>query len=222
MSNPIVIKEPTLNFFAQIGMNNNKDWFEKNKPLWEAVKDNYAAFMASVQEKIVEIDTIVVKEPKKYVSRINRDFRFTPDKSPYRTNIWSLIERNADEKMSRFYIQIEPGNSYIAAGLWSPEPDILKKVRREIVNTSSELHPILNAPSFKAYFDTITGEALSRPPKDFDATSPNVELLKLKQYLLKKNFSDEEVLSPDFSDAVLVAYKEALPFLVFLDATIGE
>lgn len=214
------INKETLDFFKEIESNNNKAWFEANKKRWEAVKENYASFMEALQARIQEIDSIVFKEPQKYVSRINRDFRFTKDKSPYRNNIWSLIERDENEKKSRFYIQIQPNDSFVAAGLWSPDNDTLKKVRQEIDYNSSEFHQIINKPSLKDYFGAVGGEALARPPKGYDAANPNIELLKLKQYIAKRNFSDEVVLSANFIDDVVLAYQEALPLLKFLDSAI--
>ncbi len=222
MNNSATISPATLDFFTQIQDNNNKEWFEVNKKSWEAVKENYALFMGQLQDKIVEIDTILIKEPKKYVSRINRDFRFTPDKSPYRNHIFSLFGRDDNEKSPRFYIQIQPNNTFIAAGLWSPESDTLKKVRQEIDYNSSELHTVLNTVSFKDYYGTMTGESLSRPPQGYDASNPNVELLKLKQYIVRKTFSDDFVTSPDFMDELVKAYKEVMPLLNFLSVAISE
>ncbi len=215
------IRIETLAFLKQIETNNNKAWFDENKKQWEAVKENYAAFMGELQEKIKEIDYIEIKEPKKYVSRINRDFRFTADKSPYRNNIFSLIERGSGENSPRFYLQIQPGdNSFIACGLWSPDNDTLKKIRSEIAHNSDELFEIIKKESFLNYFGSIQGETLARPPQGYDANSPNLELLKLKQYIAKKTFTDQEVLASDFNDNLVKAYQEVLPFLNFLDSSI--
>jgi uncharacterized protein (TIGR02453 family) len=215
------IRIETLAFLKQIETNNNKAWFDENKKQWEAVKENYAAFMGELQDKIKEIDYIEIKEPKKYVSRINRDFRFTADKSPYRNNIFSLIERGSSENSPRFYLQIQPGdNSFIACGLWSPDNDTLKKIRSEIAHNSDELFEIIKKESFLNYFGNIQGETLARPPQGYDANSPNLELLKLKQYIAKKTFTDKEVLAADFNDNLFTAYQEVLPFLNFLDSSI--
>jgi len=221
MNNQTTISTETLAFLKQIKNNNNKPWFDENKKQWEAVKENYSLFMGELQEKIKEIDAIVIKEPKKYVSRINRDIRFSADKSPYRNNIFSLIERSSSENSPKFYLQIQPGdNSFIACGLWSPDSATLKKVRTEIVYSSGELFKVIKKESFINYFGAISGETLSRPPQGFDADSPNLELLKLKQYIVKKTFTDKEILLDSLNDELVKAYKEVLPFLEFLEQSI--
>ena len=221
MENLKAIRIETLAFLKQIETNNNKAWFDENKKQWETVKENYADFMGELQEKIKEIDSIEIKESKKYVSRINRDFRFTTDKSPYRNNIFSLIAKNSSENTSKFYLQIQPGdNSFIACGLWSPDNDMLKKIRSEIVHNANELFDIIKNDSFYNYFGDIQGETLARPPQGYNAESPNLELLKLKQYIVKKKFTDKEVLAAEFNDNLFRAYQEVLPLLNFLNNSI--
>ena len=217
------ITQETFNFFKQIEENNNKPWFEKNRPLYEAAKANFLEFMEVLLPKIRTIDQIVEKDLKKYASRIHRDIRFSKNKSPYKNNISSLIERELDYKKCPFYIHIQPNGSFMGAGVYQPDPALLKRVRQEIDYNSSELHKIIGKPSFKATFGKITGDSLVRPPKGYEEDNPNIELLKLKFYIVRKDFSDEEVMSPDFVDNLAEMYREALPFFEFLDnAIVGE
>jgi uncharacterized protein (TIGR02453 family) len=217
------LTQETLNFFKTIEENNNKPWFESNRTLYEAAKANYLKFMEDLLPKIRNIDQIVEKDLKKYPSRIHRDIRFSKDKSPYKNNISSLIERELDYKKCPFYIQIQPNGSFIGGGVYQPEPPLLKRVRQEIDYNSSELHKIIGKPSFKDMFGKITGDTLIRPPKGYDEDNPNIELLKLKNYIVHKNFTDEEVMSTKFTDRLAETYREALPFFKFLDnAIVGE
>ena len=217
------ITQETFNFFKQIEENNNKPWFEKNRPLYEAAKANFLEFMGVLLPKIRTIDQIVEKDLKKYASRIHRDVRFSKNKSPYKNNISSLIERALDFKKCPFYIHVQPNGSFMGAGVYQPDPALLKRVRQEIDYNSSELHKIIGKPSFKEKFGKITGDSLVRPPKGYEEDNPNIELLKLKFYIVRKDFLDEEVISPDFADRIAEMYREALPFLEFLDNTIeGE
>ena len=218
-----IITPETLDFFKQIEENNNKVWFENNRPIYENAKANYLEFMGDLIPKIKQIDQIVEKDLKKYASRIHRDVRFSKNKSPYKNNISSLIERELDYKKCPFYIHIQPNGSFMGAGVYQPDPALLKRVRQEIDYNSSELHKIIGKQSFKDMFGKITGDSLVRPPKDYDENNPNIELLKLKFYIVRKDFSDEEVMSPDFVDNLAKMYREALPFLEFMDNTIeGE
>ena len=217
------ITQETFNFFKQIEENNNKPWFENNRPLYEAAKANFLEFMEVLLPKIRTIDQIVEKDLKKYASRIHRDIRFSKNKSPYKNNISSLIERELDYKKCPFYIHIQPNGSFMGAGVYQPDPALLKRVRQEIDYNSSELHKIIGKPSFKATFGKITGDSLVRPPKGYEEDNPNIELLKLKFYIVRKDFSDEEVMSPDFVDNLAELYREAIPFFEFLDnAIVGE
>ena len=217
------ITQETFNFFKQIEENNNKPWFEKNRPLYETAKANFLEFMEVLLPKIRTIDQIVEKDLKKYASRIHRDIRFSKNKSPYKNNISSLIERELDYKKCPFYIHIQPNGSFMGAGVYQPDPALLKRVRQEIDYNSSELHKIIGKPSFKATFGKITGDSLVRPPKGYEEDNPNIELLKLKFYIVRKDFSDEEVMSPDFVDNLAELYREAIPFFEFLDnAIVGE
>ena len=216
------ITQNTLDFFTKIQENNNKEWFDANKGQWENVKKEYAIFMEILQDRILKVEPIIQKEPKKYLSRINRDFRFSADKSPYRNHVWSLIERHPEEAKPRFYLQICPQGSFVATGVWQPDSDTLKRVRQEIDFNGSEFLKIIHKPSFTSCFGDIQGETLVRPPQGFDTNSPNINLLKLKQFIVKKEFSDEMVMSENFIDQIVITYQEALPFIQYLDIAVSE
>jgi uncharacterized protein (TIGR02453 family) len=217
-----MIEQSTLDFFKEIKENNNKLWFEENKPRYEAAKANYLNFIEELLVEIRKIEPIYEKDLKKYADRIYRDIRFSKDKSPYKIFISSLIERAPDYKKCPFYISISPGGSFVGGGIWQPEPDLLSKVRQEIDYNSSEFNKIINKKSFLERFGKITGESLVRPPKGYEANNPNIELLKLKQYIVSKSFDDEMVTSQHFTKELCDCYKEALPFFDFFDVVKGE
>ena len=170
--------------------------------------------------KIKQIDQIVEKDIKKYGGRIHRDTRFSKDKRPYKNYVSSLIERAVDFKKCSFYLHIQPNMSFVGGGIWQAEPPLLKRVRQEIDYNSAELHKIMDKQSFKDMFGKISGESLARPPQGYTADNPNIELLKLKNYIVRRDFSNEEVVSPNFADKITETYREALPFLAFMDNTI--
>lgn len=217
-----MIQQSTLDFFKEIKENNNKPWFEQNKPRYEAAKANYLSFVEELLVKIRKIEPIYEKDLKKYASRIYRDVRFSKDKSPYKNNISSLIERAPDYKKCPFYLHIQPGESFIGGGIWQPESDLLSRVRQEIDYNGSEFNKILNKKSFVDLFGKLSGDTLVRPPKGFEADNPNIVLLKLKQYIVSRNFSDEVVTSKHFITELCTCYEEALPFFYFFDVVKGE
>lgn len=217
-----MIQQSTLEFFKEIKENNNKPWFEQNKPRYEAAKANYLSFIEELLVEIRKIEPIYEKDLKKYASRIYRDVRFSKDKSPYKNNISSLIERAPDYKKCPFYLHIQPGESFIGGGIWQPEPDLLSRVRQEIDYNGSEFNSILNKKSFVDLFGKLSGDTLVRPPKGYEADNPNIVLLKLKQYIVSRNFSDEVVTSKHFISELCTCYEEALPFFYFFDVVKGE
>ncbi len=216
------IAKETLKFFTSIEANNNKPWFEKNRSAYEAVTENYLAFIGELLLLIRKIEPIYEKDLNKYASRIYRDIRFSKDKSPYKNHISGLIQRAAEHKKCPLYIHIQPGGSFIGGGVWQPEPDLLKNVRQEIDYNGSDFNKIISKKSFTKCFGKIEGESLVKPPKGYEPDNPNIDLLKLKQYIVKKNFTDAEVLSSNFMTDIASAYKEAVPFFRFMDNVMGE
>jgi uncharacterized protein (TIGR02453 family) len=226
-----MIKKETLNFFKELGKNNNKPWFEKNKPRYIAAQGDYLSFIEKLLVEIRKIDTIYEKDLKKYALRIYRDVRFSKDKSPYKDHISGVIDRASDNKKCPLYIHIQEGSSFIGGGVYQPTPDLLKKVRQEIDYNGSEFNTIINKKSFiKCFgpldgaplFDKITPDKLVRPPKGYTDDNPNIELIKLKQYIIHRRFDDDIVCSKSLVKEIVSSYKEALPFFIFLDIVLGE
>ncbi len=217
-----MIQKETFYFFSEIGKNNNKPWFEKNRSKYEKVRENFFEFIEDLLVQIRKIEPIYEKDLKKYASRIYRDVRFSKDKSPYKNHISGLVERAPDYKKCPMYIHIQPGKSFIGGGVWQPEPPLLQKIRQEIDYNSSEFNSIINKKSFVNLFGKLSGDSLVRPPKGYEADNPNIELLKLKQYIITKKFDDDMVSSKEFVKEICKCYKEALPFFNFLDVVKGE
>jgi uncharacterized protein (TIGR02453 family) len=216
------LKKETISFLKAISKNNNKEWFEKNRKDWEKAKENYAGFMETLLKKLSKIDQIAAKEPKKYISRINRDIRFSKDKSPYKSAIHSLIDRSDDKTKCPFFIHVQPGDSFVACGLWEPDASVLKKLRQEIDYNAETIHAVLEKKSFKAMFGAIEGEKLARAPQGYEPSHPDIELLKHKTFIIKKSFPDSTVLSEEFADEIASAFKESIPFMRFIDIVLSN
>src|SRR5450631_4589797 len=114
---PIITKE-TIQFLSQIKLNNNKPWFEKNRPVYDKARTEYLGFVTKLVEGIRKIEIIPEKEPVKYIQRIYRDIRFSKDKTPYKTFFSSIIERGPENRKCPLYIQIQQGRSMIGGGIW--------------------------------------------------------------------------------------------------------
>ena len=220
------LKKESFDFLDDLKLNNNRPWFEENKNRYEATKEDFTEFIAALLPKIYSIEPIPLKEPKKYLFRIYRDVRFSKDKSPYKTNMGASIERGPEGKMCGFYLHLENNQCFAGGGIWQPQPDVLKKVRQEIDYNGSDLHKILSDKAFKEMFGAIGGdfgtEKLARPPKGYEADNPNIELLKLKNYVIGRKFEMHDVLSDQFVDMVAETYQTALPFFRFFDIVQAE
>jgi uncharacterized protein (TIGR02453 family) len=216
------ISKDTLQFLKQLKLNNNKPWFEKNRPAYEKARAEWIAFISRLVEGLRKIERIPEKDPARYIHRIYRDIRFSKDKTPYKTHFSAIIERGVENKKCPLYLQIQPGRSMMGGGIWDPPPDMLRMIRQEIDYNSAGLIKIIRAKDFVKYFSEISGNKLSRPPKGYDEENPNIELLKFKQLFIQRIFDDELVLSKQLIPEILKSYKAALPFFGFFDAVTGD
>ena len=217
-----LISKDTFHFLNQIALNNNKPWFEKNRPLYDKARAEYLAFVTKLVEGIRKIEVIPEKEPAKYVQRIYRDIRFSKDKTPYKKFFSSLIERGPETRNCPLFILIQPGRSMMGGGVWDPPAETLKKIRQEIDYNSAGLKKIINSKDFLKHFGKISGTKLARPPKGYEADNPNIDLLKFKQLYVQRNLEDGLVLSKQLIPEILKSYKVAQPFFNFFDVAMGE
>src|SRR5579863_251419 len=217
-----IITKETFYFLHQIKLNNNKPWFERNRPTYEKARAEYLGFVTELINGIRKIEPITEKEPAKYIQRIYRDIRFSKDKTPYKSHFSSIIERGPENRKCPLYIQIRPGGSMMGGGIWDPSAETLKKVRQEIDYNNHGLKKIINAKAFLNYFGKISGAKLTRPPKGYEADHPAIELLKFKQLYVERSFDDELVMSHHLIPEILKSYRAALPFFVFFDTAMGE
>ena len=194
-------------FLEELRLNNNREWFALHKPLYEAAKNEADLIFEDVYN---EISTIEVLQPlKKY--RIYRDVRFSKDKTPYKTHFSAYTGRNKPTNRGGFYMHIENNNCFIGAGFWAPEKDDLLRIRQSI-DYSNELEELLNDKLLLKNFGNLVGDELKTAPKGFPKDHARIKLLRKKQFLLIKKFSNAEVLSADFPTKVAVAYQHLIPF----------
>ncbi len=217
-----MITKDTLKFLSQLANNNNRAWFEKNRPVYEKARAEYMRFVLKLVEGIRKIEIIPEKEPAKYVQRIYRDIRFSKNKTPYKSHFSSIIERGPEIRFCALYLHIQPAKSMMAGGVWDPPPEELKKIRQEIDYNSADLRKITNKKEFLKNFEKISGEKLSRPPKGYEADNPSIEWLKFKQFFVQRGLDDDLVLSKQLIPEILKSYKAAIPFFKFFDEARGE
>ena len=208
-----------LDFLNELSKNNNREWFNENKPRYQELYQSMVLFSEMVINEVKTFDSSVAGiEPKKSVFRIYRDVRFSKDKSPYKTNMGMFITpggKNAG--MAGYYLHLEPTQSFIAGGIYMPPSKQLNAVRREIFNNASEFKEIIEDAGFKEYYGELQGEKLKRNPKDFPADFEEIELLKFKSYIVSHNFTNEDLKSPDFFGKVIDGFETLHPFNRYLN-----
>ena len=215
------IKKSTLDFLTSIKYNNNRDWFIGNRPMYLDAKDNFESFVQEIINNLIVIEPIMKGlEAKSCVFRINRDIRFSNDKSPYKSHFGAFIVQGGKKNVDRFagyYIHIEPGKSMMAGGAYTPPGPWLSAIREKISDNADEFIKIIHTKDFIKYFRSIDGEKLKTVPKGYSKDHPNIELLKYKSYLVVNEAADKLVLGNNFMDHVINAFKAMKPLNEYLN-----
>jgi uncharacterized protein (TIGR02453 family) len=211
----------TLKFQDDLKKNNNRDWFQANQDRYELYKKDYRETIEEFLEEIKPLDdTLEQLEFKDCSYRINRDIRFTKDKTPYKNHlgIW-ICEGKKKTNLAGYYIHVEKGASFAAGGLYFPDAADLKKVRREIDGFYEELETIVAEDSFKKIFGKLESteeNTLKTSPKDFDKNHPAIEFLKFKSFMASFPISDKELTGKNFvkdTTKKIMAIKPLIEFL---------
>ena len=210
------IEKATLEFLNDIKENNNRDWFTKNKPRYELAKANVKEFTDALKDLMNTHDHI---ESSK-VFRIYRDVRFSKDKTPYKTNIGCGFTRATEKLRGGCYLNIEPGNTFVGGGFWGPNAKDLKRIRNEFLYNAEPFRKIINDKKFKTYFGSLAGDELKTAPKGFDKNHPDIDLIRKKQFLIGRNFTDKELTSKDFLHECNETFKAMRPFFDFMSETL--
>jgi uncharacterized protein (TIGR02453 family) len=213
--------ETVLKFLKDISKNNNREWFEKNKPKYLVLKTSFEDFLEAFHKELLKFDeSLGGLNPRKMGFRIYRDVRFSKDKRPYKINMGAGFSANGKmEQEPGYYVHIEPGNkSFIAGGIYMPEAEQLAKIRQEIDYNSDAFLKILNGKKFKENFANGLDafDKLKSGPKGFAKDHPQIELLKHKSFIVSHYFTDVEVKHKNFPKNVASLCKTIMPLNTFL------
>ena len=216
-----MLSKNTLQFLDDLKENNNREWFLANKKRYEEYKKDYhqliGAFLDAMKPKDASLEMLEIKN---CTFRINRDIRFSKDKSPYKTHLGVWMNTNSSGvNAPGYYIHIEKGKSFIAGGLYSPEAADLKKIRKEIAFFYEDLEEIVINKKFKKIFNGLErteSNALKNAPKDFEKDHPAIEFLKLKSFIAVSKIDDSELFESNFVATItekLIILKPLIDFL---------
>lgn len=211
--------KPLLSFLSQLAKNNNKEWFDAHKKEYETLRKEWISFVGESITAVSAFDPAIASlDPKKCIFRINRDIRFSSDKSPYKNNFgMSLNPGGKNEDFCGYYLHIQPGNCFIAGGAYMPAPERLAAIRQEIDYNFPAFQKIVTSKPFTARFGALSGEKLVRPPKGYDAENPAVAFLKHKGFIVEHKVSDKEICDPAFMKMFIQSAQTMKPLLDFLN-----
>lgn len=214
------ITKENFKFLSELKKNNNRDWFNAHKDIYLAQHQNIIDFADALLLELTKHDNIETESGKKSLFRIYRDVRFSKDKSPYKTNWAGGFKRATAHLRGGYYFHIQPGNVMIGGGFWAPNKDDLQRIREDIAMDDKPLRKVINSKSFKETFGTLDGEQLKSAPKGFDKEHPAIDLLRYKQFIISKKFTDKEALSSDFVYMVNDTFKKMRPFFNYMSESV--
>ena len=214
------IEASTLHFLKNLSKNNNREWFTENKDQYIAAQQNVLNMVENLIEKIGAFDEEIMKiDAKKSLYRIYRDVRFSKDKSPYKTNFGAGLGMGKGNKISGYYLHIEPGKSFLAGGVYQPEPSVLKEIRKEISMNAKEFQEILQQDDFRNNFRGLSVEGkLQRVPNGFEKDDPMAEFLKLKNLIVVHPISDDALMEENATNNMAKIFQSMKPLNDFLSA----
>lgn len=211
--------ERILKFLKDLTKNNDRTWFEKNKPRYLDAKKDFEDFVAALQDEIIKFDPKVAGvDPKKLPFRIYRDVRFSKDKRPYKTNMGAGISPNGKlVQEPGYYIHIEPGQSFVAGGIYMPDAENLAKIRQEIDYNGEQLTNILKDKTFRKLYPSIDDfDKMKTSPKGYSKEHPHLELLKYRSLTVTHVYTDKEVMDKKFVKTVASHAKVIKPLVDFI------
>lgn len=223
-----MLQNTTLKFLKELAKNNNKEWFDANRKKYETARQDFIELADALIRGFCKKDTDFEQlEGRKCLFRINRDIRFSKDKSPYKTNLGASFEKGGRiSPYAGYYLHIEPGNkSFVAGGVWMPEAERVKKIRQEIDYNWDEFKKIINNKKFKSTFKDLekTKEtSLSREPKGYEKDNPAIDYIKLKSWVVSTPLTDAEVTGKDLLKKILAAFETMQPMIRFINHALAE
>jgi uncharacterized protein (TIGR02453 family) len=216
--------ERVFSFLQLLQENNHKDWFQANQTLYKEAKTEIENFASRLIEGVAAFEPEIANlKPKECTFRINRDVRFSADKSPYKTNM-SLILVPGGKKAGKacYYLHLQDKGSFVAGGIYAPEKEVLEKIRQEIDYNLDEFNEILRSDGFTTSFAGLDSDIkLKKQPKGYESDNPAVEYLKLKSFTASGFFDNEKAFSKDFYTFVLDGCKALYPLNQFLNRAIS-
>lgn len=209
---PVTIPKSSLEFLKDLKNNNHRDWFEEHRKSFKKEQKSVNQFFEDLFRMLNTHDELDTYK----AFRIYRDVRFSKNKTPYKTHLAASFHRTKPRKRGGYYLHIEPGNSFLAAGFWKPEKDDLFRIRKEFEFDDAPMRKHLESDTFKKMFNGLEGEELKTAPKGFEKEHPAIDLIRKKQYIVTRKFTDKQVVSKGFMDEVNTSFMAIRPWFDYM------
>jgi uncharacterized protein (TIGR02453 family) len=219
-----MLQAASVKFLKELKKNNNKPWFDSNRKKYEEAKADYLDFVEQLLATAAKFDDSIGNlKAKECIFRINRDVRFSKDKSPYKSNMGASLNKGGKKiNTAGYYFHFEPGQSFAGGGFYMPEPADLAKLRQEIDYSFDEWKKIVNSKSFiKNFPEGVQGiDKLVRPPKGYDESNPAIEYLKMKGFIVSRPIADDDLTNKNLIKEITKTFEAMKPMIDFLNRAI--
>ena len=214
-----MLSQHTLQFLTNLSENNNREWFHANRIDYEKSKAEFEALCQNILTGITQFqNNLLHTNVKSCILRINRDIRFSLDKSPYKKYLAAGFGPGGKSSGKvDFYLHIQPNESFLGGGMWSPTSSQLARFRQEIDYNSQVIKGIIETSHFTAYFNEIHGEKVKKMPKGYSIDHPDIELLKYKQLFFLHRYSDDVILGDNFANEIIKGCQILKPYLDYVN-----
>ncbi len=214
----------TLDFLRALAQNNNRDWFNEHRKQYDEARGAFEALLNDILIGFHQVDDFRSMTAKDVIHRINRDVRFSKDKSPYNTGMSAVIGPDGRKSLSRlYYIRLEPGDQTItASGAISLSSQELQTIREAIMQDARPLRKIVDDETFQKHFGSLMGEQLKTAPKGFPKDHPDIDLLRHKEFMAQRTFTDDDVIQPDFAEQIIVTCQALKPMTMYFHEVLGD
>lgn len=199
-------------FLQKLDKNNNREWFQGNKHLYEESHQEMIGFADELLTEMNKHDLIDTPSGKKSLYRIYRDVRFGKDKTPYKTNWAGSFKRATADLRGGYYYQIGIHGAFVMGGFFGPSSKDLLHIRNHIVADADPLRQVFESNNFRNFFGELLGSQLKTAPRDFEKDHPDVDLLRYKQFMVRHDFTEAEIQSKDFHKIISNAFQQMRPF----------
>ncbi|MGN6494031.1 MAG: DUF2461 domain-containing protein [Agriterribacter sp.] len=220
-----MMQNSTIQFLKKLSKNNNKPWFDANRKAYDEARGDFEVCLQNVIDTFGKSDSSIASlKAKECMFRINRDIRFSKDKTPYKKNFAASINRGGKKSIyAGYYFHLEPGNSFVGGGIWMPASAETQKIRQEIDYSLDEFEGIVGSKKFVSVYKDLDRDpeiALVNVPKGYDKENPAASFLKLKSWIAMRAISDADLSSKSLVKDTVDAFKTIQPLINFLNRAV--